>query len=102
MEVLELTFAKLYREISNFNYDCENILNKLHENGLVNDKRYQDVAIGNEQKTKKNRWVATGSHADTTGKVSDELPKIASYPPFSVKSQTGWPNEIAIFIIFIL
>ncbi|XP_065906828.1 protein NLRC3-like [Dysidea avara] len=55
MEVLELTFAKLYGEIDNFKYDCDKILNRLHENGLINDKRYRDIGI--EHESEKNRFM---------------------------------------------
>ena len=53
-EVLKITFSKLYEEIDDVTYDCEDILNKLHGSGLINDKRYQN--IGNKQEiTEKNR-----------------------------------------------
>ena len=56
-EVLKITFSKLYEEIDDVTYDCEDILNKLHGSGLINDKRYRN--IGNKQETtEKNRLVA--------------------------------------------
>jgi len=42
-EVLDITFAKLYEEIDNVAYDCEDILDKLLKSGLINDKGYQNI-----------------------------------------------------------
>jgi len=52
-EVLKIIFSKLYEEIDDVTYDCEDILIKLHESGLVNDKRCQNIR--NKQESEKNR-----------------------------------------------
>jgi len=53
-EVLKITFSKLYEEIDDVTYDCEEILSKLHERGLINDKRYRNIS--NKRETiEKNR-----------------------------------------------
>ena len=57
-EVLKTIFSKLYEEIDDVMYDCEDILKKLHESGLISDKKYQNIA-NKQESCEKNRWVAT-------------------------------------------
>jgi len=42
-EVLKLTFSKLYEEIDDVIYDCEDILRKIHLGGLISEERYQNI-----------------------------------------------------------
>jgi len=42
-EVLELTFSKLYEEIDDVTYDCEDILRRIHLGGLISGRRYQNI-----------------------------------------------------------
>ena len=55
-EVLDITFAKLYEEIDNVAYDCEDILDKLLKSGLINDKGYQNIR-NQREKIEKDKWV---------------------------------------------
>ena len=43
LELLKITFAKLYEEIDDVVYDCEHILRALFESGLITEKRYRNI-----------------------------------------------------------
>ena len=47
-EVLQLTFSKLYEEISDVTYDCEDILGQIHQSGLISEKRYRTITKEHE------------------------------------------------------
>ena len=53
---LDITFSKLYEEIDNVTYDCEDILDQLLKRELINDKEYQKIR-NEREKIEKNRWV---------------------------------------------
>jgi len=57
-EVLKIIFSKLYEEIDDVTYDCEDILKIIHESGLINDNKYQNIC-NKQESSEKNRWVAT-------------------------------------------
>ena len=55
-EVLKLTFAKLYEEIDDVTYDCEEILKKIYQIGLISGSRYQEIMKKHET-CEKNRYT---------------------------------------------
>jgi len=55
-EVLKLTFAKLYEEIDDVTYDCEEILKKIYQIGLISGSRYQEIMKKHET-CEKNRYA---------------------------------------------
>jgi len=54
-ELLKILLTKLYEEINEVNYDCETVLNRLSESGLISEKRCR--TIGNKLETfERNRY----------------------------------------------
>ena len=53
--LLDITFSKIYEEIDKVTYDCENVLSKLCESGLISEKTRRNIG---EQKEafEKNRY----------------------------------------------
>jgi len=54
-QLLDITFSKVYEEIDRVAYDCDNVLNRLCESGLISKKSRQNIG---EQKEpfEKNRY----------------------------------------------
>ena len=58
-ELLKIAFTKLYEEIDDVTYDCEDIFTKLCASGLISEKSFRK--IGNKLETfEKNRYGVFG------------------------------------------
>ena len=56
LELLKITFTKLYEEIDDVVFDCEDILRALLESGLITEKRYRNIKKKQES-FEKNRYA---------------------------------------------